>query len=254
MNNHHVAIKKAIDYLENRGMPVPVEVLQSLSGKGIITLSPKEEGIIIQEIKSGKLHSRALKQIGSYQGIRDELWSAVFDASFDFLNSSSQVTTYSRPMAAAVSKAYIESLDTGYVDGGGSLPIDQDTADWARSELGAQLSYVDSLFGTLKQLRKEGDVDSMHEAYLIAQRWASALDGFYNAAKMAGAGNKMLTWNIGSTEKHCNTCLKLDGQRHRASWFSAKGYFPRKPGSATDCGGYHCDCSLSTDDGESFSI
>lgn len=248
------AITRAINYLEDRGTPVPLEVLQALSSKGIIGLSPKEERLVVQEIKSGKLHSRALKQVGNYQGIRDELWSAVFDAAFDFLNSKSQVATYSRPMATAVSKAYIESLDTGYTDGGGQLPIDQDTADWAKSELDAQLSYVDSLFQTLKQLRKEEDLDSMHEAYLISQRWASALDGFYNASKMAGAGNKMLTWNLGAAEKHCNTCLKLDGQRHRASWFFAKGYFPRKPGSNTDCGGYHCDCSTTDDNGEEFTV
>jgi hypothetical protein len=197
---------------------------------------------------------RAMKQAGGYTGIRATYWAAVYDAVFDFLNSKAQVGTYSRQMSTATSKAYIESADTAFEDGGGTLPLDEDTAAFARGELDAQFGYIDSLFQTLKELRKEGGFDAISEAFRTASRWASSLDGFYNSMKLKGAGNKMLTWRLGNTEKHCPTCLSLDGGRHRASWYFSHGYTPKKPGSNTDCGGYNCDCGTFDDEGNEFSI
>lgn len=207
-------------------------------------------------VKSIKLHllsSREMKQ-EDYSGIRDTLWIAVYDAIYDYLNSSSNVTSFRESMVMAVSQAYLSTSEIAYEDGGGSLPLDEDTASQAQADLQAQLGFVDSLFVSLKALRKEGEFDANSEAADTADRWSSGLDGFYNSIKAAGAGNKMLTWRLGSTEKHCDTCLSLDGQRHRASWFISHNYIPRKPGSSTDCGGFHCDCGAEDDDGEDFFI
>lgn len=225
----HQAIKTAINFLKGRGYKIPSHVLLLA-------------------------HRKEMKQAGDYSAIRDDLWTSIYDAIEGYLSSSSPITSYKNQMVTAVSKAYLDTVDTAYQDGGGSLPIDEDTASWARGELQAQLGYVDSLFETLKQLRKEDDLDAQIEASDTTDKWTSALDGFYNSVKLAAANNKMLTWNLGSAEKHCKTCLKLDGQRHKASWFFSRGYTPRRPGSNTDCGGYHCDCSLTDDDGEEFSI
>ena len=222
-------IKDAINYLKGRGFKVPSSVL-----------------ILV--------HRRELKQMGDYSSIRDELWTVIFDAIEGYLSGSGYITGPKARVATAISKAYIDTMDVAYEDGGGSLPIDSDTASWARGELQAQLGYVDSLFETLKALRKEGDYDTTDEAESHADKYSSALDGFYNGVKLLGAGNVMLTWNIGSAEKHCKDCLKLDGQRHKASWWSSRGYTPRRPGSNTECGGYNCDCSLSDDNGEEFTI
>ncbi len=244
------AVQSALTWLKHRGTKVPADIIEALNPVPIVPINEAETA---KAIKAKQIPSRAMKAM-EYQTIRDSLWAATYDAVYDFLNSNAHVATYARPMATAVSKAYIEAADAAYVEGGGSLPMDEDTTTWARSELDAQLNYVDSLFQTLKALRKEGDADSIHEAFAAAERWASALDGFFNAVKLAGAKNVMLTWSLGGTEKHCKDCLKLDGQRHRASWYSSRGYYPRKPGSATECGGFHCDCSLSTDNGEEFTI
>lgn len=222
-------IEFALNFLRDRHYPIPSQDMKTIG--------------------------MSLKQIsGEYNPIRQELWASVYDNVYDFLSTTHQVGTNSRPMATAVSKAYIETLDIAYADGGGSLPVDEDTLAYAKAELNAQLSYVDSLFATLKEMRKEGDFDSIHEAFLRANNWSSALDGFYNTIKMMGANNKMLTWRLGNTEKHCKSCLSLDGQRHRAKWYISRGYTPRKPGSSTDCGGYHCDCKLEDDNGEVFTI
>lgn len=198
--------------------------------------------------------SRAMKDAGDYSAIRDRLWSALYDAVETYLSGSGYVTGPKSAFTTALAQAYIDAADTGYVDGGGELPLDEDTAAWARGELDAQFGFADSLFETLKALRKEGDFDAASEAEARADSWTMALDGFYNAIKMAGAGNAMLTWTLGDTETHCDTCQKLDGERHRASWFLSRGYTPRKPGSNTECGGYRCDCSLIDNEGNEFTI
>lgn len=202
-----------------------------------------------------KVIGRSLKQVaGNYASTRGDLWAAVYDAVYGFLTGKQQVNTFKSPMSTAVAQAYIETSDIAYVDGGGELPMDEDSLSQSKAELDAQLGYVDNLFSTLKALRKEGDFDPITEAFAAANRWTLALDGFFNSVKFMGAGNKMLTWNLGNTERHCDTCLSLNGQRHRASWYIGRNYIPKKPGSNTDCGGYHCDCSITDDNGVEFTI
>lgn len=203
-------------------------------------------------IKKGVLHSREIKQALGYQPLRDSLWAAVYDAVFNFLNSNARVDTYKNPLAAEISRVYIETADIAYVDGGGSLPIDEDTASMARLMLGEQLAYIDSLFERLKQLRKEGDYDAINEAFDRASGYATSLDAFYNNIKLSGAGNKMLTFGGSDGRESCVDCTKLKGKRHRASWWRSHGYVP--PSREFACGGYHCDHKLFDDDGNVYTI
>jgi hypothetical protein len=248
----HPNIEFAINYLLERGTMIPIEMLAQLRGLALPS-EVKDRKEIIKSIKAGLIHSREMKA-DEYSVIRDGLWISVFDSVFDYLNGDLNIVSAKNKMTLALSQAYIDTSETAYQDGGGSLPLDEDTASTANGELQAQLGYADSLFSNLKQLKKEDGVDANAEGADIADRWSSALDGFYNTIKLSGAGNKMLTWNLGDTENHCGNCSSLDGQRHRASWYLGKGYTPRKPGSNTECGGYNCDCSLTDDDGEEFTI
>lgn len=219
----------AVNYLLERGAKVPTDVLV--------------------------LAHRGMKQGGLYQNVANALWTAVYDAVYDYLYQKTLAVTGPRTrMRIAVSEAYQETAYIAYTDGGGEWPPDAETEQWINSETAAQLSYVDSAFQTLRDLRKEGDFEAIHEAFIRADRWSWALDGFYNAVKMAGAKGKLLTWSLGQTEKHCQTCATLDGQRHRASWYRSRDYYPKKPGAAMECGGYRCDCELSDDKGEVFSL
>lgn len=195
-----------------------------------------------------------VKAAGDYDSIRDRLYDAIYSAIVTFLESNQQAGTGARAMSDALSQAYVEAADVAYQDGGADLPLDPDTAAWARAQLESQFGFVDALFETLKALRKEGDFDAAAEGTRRAENYASALDGYYNSIVLRAAPNKMLTWVLGNTEKHCKDCSKLNGQRHRASWYSARGYFPRMPGSATECGGWRCDCSLQDDDGNEVTI
>ena len=114
-----------------------------------------------------------------------------------------------------------------------------------------ELGYLDDLFASLRDLR--GTVDADAEAQLRADGYAATLDAVYAEGILRGKKNQMLTWHYGDTD-HCDTCAKLDEQRHSAKWYVQRDYIPRKPGAAMDCGGYRCQCYLETDAGEIITI
>jgi hypothetical protein len=224
---NHLSLVKAVLYLKYRGVSIP------------------------QELKD-ILPSRAIKQAISYQPIRQEMWAAVYDTVYDFLSGNGQAGNYANTLATAVSKAYIDTGDIAYEDGGGTLPLDEDTLAYATGELNAQLGYVDSLFQTLKSLRKEGDFDAIDEAFKRADGYSNSLDMFYNSIKTMAAGNKMLTFTGTDGRESCDDCKRYKNQRHRASWWVSHNAVP--PSRDFACGGYHCDHVLVDDDGQEFTI
>ena len=244
---NHPAIDMAIKYLKNRGVDFPSDLL--LLVKDDIELSNKDKKKIWEEMKS-----LASKQLG-YESIRSEMWAAVYDAVYNYLSSTEYRPTEAMPMKAAIAKAYIETSDIAYEDGGGSLPLDEDTLSLAKSYMDQQLAYVDGLFETLKQLRKDGDFDVISMAFQKANTWSDSLDGFYNTIKLAGAGNKMLTFaQVRHTKESCDDCLALRGQRHRASWWISYEYVPPKGAGLACSAGGHCGDALVDDDGNEFTI
>lgn len=81
--------------------------------------------------------------------------------------------------------------------------------------------------------------------------WLSAMESLESQATMASQRNAMGTWELGSTEEHCKTCLMLNGKSHRLRWYTDNGYIPREPGSdKLECGGWRCDCKIRGKDGQ----
>jgi hypothetical protein len=192
----------------------------------------------------------ALKIADGYTGIRAEMSGEIHDAVYDYLTGSGNVTAYRSAMALAVSQAYIAAADVGYSEAGAELPLDPDTAAWARGQLDAQLGFIDGLFESLRELRKEGDVNATAEALARANGYGNSLDGFYNEAVLRGSKNKMLTFTqIHNTKESCPDCVRLRGQRHRASWWIQHDVVPPKGGGLQCAGGGNCGDALVDDDG-----
>lgn len=223
------SITATLRYMETYSIPIPADILIEARRKGI-----------------------TVKAVGDYSSIRDRLYDAIYNAVSGFLSSNAQIGTYSRPMMTALSQAYIDTADVGYTDGGGSLPLDEDTAAWARAELQAQFGFVDSLFQTLKALRKEGDFDTTAEATTRAGGYSQSLDMLYSGAKLRAAGNMMLTFAGEDGLESCKDCSRYKGQRHRASWWVAHGAIP--PSRDFECKGYNCLHMLVDDNGNEFTI
>ena len=52
-------------------------------------------------------------------------------------------------------------------------------------------------------------------------------------------------WLLGLTEKHCSTCLEMDGQTKQTSAWRALAAIGVEPqGAGLECGGWKCDCKL----------
>jgi len=180
----------------------------------------------------------ALKAAGGYDGIRTVMRGDIFGAVFGYLSGGSLADARSR-MATGVSKGYIETSDVAFVDGGGELPIDEDTAAWAREQLDAQLNFVDQLFDTLKELRKAG-VDAGEEANARADGYCASLDSFYGEMKMRGADNITLEFGGTDGKESCPDCQRLLGKRHKISYILANNLVPKPGNDAFECQGYEC--------------
>lgn len=230
----NIAITTALEYLRSRGAP-------GKAAKARYTA-----------IKNKFISSRAFKGAGDYSSIRDSLWSAIYDSVVGYLSGSGHITGPKSQFTTAMAQAYVETADTGYMDGGGDLPLDEDTAAWARAELQAQFGFVDSLFENLKMLRKENDFDADSEAEARADGYCDSLDALYNGAKLAGAKNKMLTFGGSDGAESCKDCQKYKDQRHRASWWLSRNAVP--PSRDFECKGYNCYHYLFDDEGNEFTI
>lgn len=226
-------VKDTIKWLNEHGYTIPVSLR-------------------VKSIRLKLIPSKEIKAADSYGAIRDTLWIDVYDSVYDYLNGDMTIASAKNKMTLAISEAYISSADIAYQDGGGTLPLDEDTASFANGELQAQLGYVDSLFTALKGLKKEGDYNANSEAADRADGYSKAMDALYNSVKTMAAGNKMLTFDGDDGKESCTDCKKYKGQRHRASWWISHDAVP--PNRSFECGGYHCDHRLYDDDGEEFTI
>lgn len=159
-----------------------------------------------------------------------------------------------REFKNAMIDAFSSSFSLGWTNGGQPLPFSAEATEWLSARIAQEAGYIDGLFANAKQLRKEPDFDYFSWITERADGYTRTLQAIYNAGRMFAMKNKMLSWSLGATEKHCPTCEKLDGQRHRASWYISRNYIPRQPGASMRCGGYNCDCKLSDDEGNEITI
>lgn len=148
----------------------------------------------------------------------------------------------------AIESTLPQLAELGYENGGGDW-AEADEDDTTEDETGEQVAYALKYWGALPDIKSDdGTPDARTDYYVQTMR------GVYNDYKLRGAKNKMLTWNYGDTD-HCATCADLNGQRHSARWFTKRGYIPQESGSETlDCKGFNCQCYLTDDEGEVFSI
>jgi hypothetical protein len=77
-----------------------------------------------------------------------------------------------------------------------------------------------------------------------ADLWANRYNDVVNQAIITTKEQKLL-WVMGSTEKHCDTCGKLNGIIAFASIWDELGVYPQRPeNDKIECGGWNCLCEL----------
>lgn len=70
--------------------------------------------------------------------------------------------------------------------------------------------------------------------------WLNRYNEVFSIAQQMACADQKLVWRIGATEKHCKTCLKLNGRVMRASKWQELDIHPQdiRPGKL-DCNGFN---------------
>lgn len=197
----------------------------------------------------------ALKAADDMAIINSVYHDAITRALVDYFAGGGSVTAPRNSFKRATVVAFTDAFFLGYMDGGGDVETSDDEINaWLDTRINQEFGYIDSVFQQAKQLRKEEGEDYFAWITARADAYTATLAGVYNSGMLFAKKNQMLVWRLGQTEKHCKTCASLNGKRHRASWYIAHDYIPRKPGAAMECGGYNCDCRLEDADGKEITL
>jgi hypothetical protein len=207
---------------------------------------------VTNDIWMGAASAGVFKAAGDIAEINAKYHDAISQSLVDYLEGGS-VTGPRNRFKKAMVEAFGSAFDTGYVDGGAELPAEADALEWYNARVEQELAYIDQLFAQAKELRKDKEADTFAWVNMRADGYTASVSSVYNAGKMYAQKNQLLLWRFGDAD-HCATCEKLNGQKHKASWYLSRDYIPGKPGAAMDCGGYRCKCALLDRNGNTVTI
>ena len=203
----------------------------------------------------------AIKTVGDITAISAQYHDAMTQAIVEYFTDVRRLQDARNDAKRACANAFGDGFETGWLDGGGEPPIDEDANAWLSARYEAEFGFIDMLFQQIRELKKdkEGeDLDYFSFATARADGYTASLFAVYSEGKLRAAGNKMLTFvgQDGSPDHICQstggTCVRLMGQRHRASWWVSHGLIPGPGNGNYDCGGWNCQHRLESDNGEVF--
>jgi hypothetical protein len=187
------------------------------------------------------LSEDAIKALGqaSYDGVRATYWLAIYDAVYGYLTSSGRVTSFRASTQRAMVEAFGSTADAAYVEGGGELPMDDETLAWFNGRVNQELGFIDQLFDGLRD--KRGDVNAEAEAEARAEAYSRTLDGIYAEAMMRGSANITLEFGGDDGNESCPDCQKMKGKRHKIKYILENDLIPRPGNNRYKCNGYRCE-------------
>jgi len=74
------------------------------------------------------------------------------------------------------------------------------------------------------------------------QLWANRYADIVNRARLMADKQGKLKWHLGTTEKHCEDCLRYSGKVKRSAYWTKINARPQSRELA--CKGFECDCKL----------
>jgi hypothetical protein len=201
--------------------------------------------VIVVEEAALRVTKSALKATGDLAAINAVYHDAITESLVSYFEGGSLAKSKN-----SFKRAMIEAFGGAWDAGWDGNPPTGDALEWFNARTQQEIAFIDGLYVQAKELRKDPEADTFAWATARADGYTATVSSVHNAARMWAKGGQMLTWHLGNTEKHCETCAELDGKSHRASWYISRDYIPRKPGAAMLCGGYYCDCSLTDKNGK----
>lgn len=207
----------------------------------------------MMEIKNMAEARRVLElTLGEYSKIRGEYWAEIYDATFTYLREDVGITAFKNPIKRAINIAYSATGELAWADGGAEPPLSDDASSFVESMRAAELGFIEGTAARIRLLKKSGEFEPTHEAFVIADGYAKTLDSLYASIKVMAAGSKMLTFVGDDGINTCSDCAKYKNKRHKASWWVEHNAIP--PNRDFECHGYKCQHILVDDNGNLFTI
>lgn len=167
-----------------------------------------------------------------------------FESDFEDLLAAARADETTRRRFGIVLRALIarygrEALIDGKAEAGVlERELNEDEQKQFAAQLARQARYVSDFSQTLFH----AGISDAEAAQKPAMWFNKTIYPFYLDGLESGNRNGMYEWVLGRTEKHCTTCLSLNGQRHRMSWYIRRGLLPKS--EKLECKGFNCDCAL----------
>lgn len=194
---------------------------------------------------------------GAYAEIRSVYYQEIYTAMLDYLTApeGTRVTRSKTAYKRAINTAFYDAVEEGYQDAGGELPLDPETFAWIKGRVQEEFDYAAGLFEKLRdEVKPEGTQETIEkELDDRSEGYAKTLDSIYSQGMVRAAGNIPLTLVGTDGHEHCDTCLRLKGKTHPASWWVKNDLIPHPGNENYICKGYQCQHYLVDPHGNMFS-
>ena len=216
-------------------------------------LTARYRALAAQSAGRAHLHLTPRARYAELAGERGSYRQTVYEAVLEYLV---QTGAGSRSFANAIKRAIVEEFPAAFYAAyavGGNAEVDPADDRWLTGRITEEVSYVDSLFEALKEVKAEKlpPRELVAEAEARADGYAATLDGLWAQGMLRGAKNVMLTMVGMDGQKSCRDCQRLKGKRYSAGKWTRLG-IPGVPGNNYECRGYNCLHYLIDDRGNTW--
>jgi HK97 family phage portal protein len=234
-----VAARKGGAFVPNKLPPSTVTYIKSLKEMGY------EQDVITAAAKSFTLSVLAARSVSATQRDFETEFDTVMEAARHDETTRRQASSKVRSLLNQfVRRAFVDGLVDGGIE---DAALNDDDRQIIADLLAGQSTNVSNFLNTLFK----GDGISDDQAvYKATQWWGLSVYPAYLSGLERAAADSMFEYRLGKTEKHCKSCLALDGQKHRYSEFKAANCLPKSRSLICGPGGL-CDCDLVPSKGRS---
>jgi len=200
----------------------------------------------------------AIQAAGDYPGIRSQYVNDVQEAIVQYMLGYEGMAVSKGRFKRAMATSFVDGFETGWVETGGDpYQPEPEDSDWLGTRLDQEIAFIDGLYQTMKAMLADTE-EPIQQAEILdyaaarATGYGNTLDAVYGQGKLRGKKNVMLTLDGPDGKESCDTCQRYKGQRHRAKWWLSRDLIPAPGNENYECGGWMCQHTLSSDDGEQW--
>ncbi len=132
----------------------------------------------------------------------------------------------------------------------GAAECDISPDELSEAELIARDDFIESQIEFMPQFLADVAANSkansgkLRPQFSRTELWVNQYSSAKQQSEAMACGDEKREWRIGRVEKHCRTCLALNGQVRRMSFWQTHVVPRNAPNSRIECGGWRCDCNL----------